>query len=76
MIDKARFIRFASLGAAAASVLVYLMFWGPGVFGYGTSLLWGSYSKDQAVQAFLQHHRAAGFEDDSPQVGSAGHRDV
>src|SRR5580693_2272502 len=52
VIDKARFIRFASLGAAAASVLVYLMFWGPGVFGYGTSLLWGSYSKDQAAKPF------------------------
>src|SRR5580698_4766395 len=52
VIDKARFIRFASLGAAAASVLVYLMFWGPGVFGYGTSLLWGSYSKDQPIKPF------------------------
>jgi hypothetical protein len=49
LIDKGRFIRFASLGAAAASVLVYLMFWGPGVFGYGTSLLWGSYSKSEAI---------------------------
>src|SRR5580658_9651082 len=52
VIEKARFIRFASLGAAAASVLVYLMFWGPGVFGYGTALLWGSYSKDQASKPF------------------------
>src|SRR5580692_1441624 len=52
VIEKGRFIRFASLGAAAASVLVYLMFWGPGVFGYGTSLLWGSYSKDQAAKPF------------------------
>src|SRR3984885_5569222 len=47
VIDKARFIRFASRGAAAATVLVYLMFWGPGFFGYGPALLWGSYSKDQ-----------------------------
>ncbi len=52
VIDRARFIRFASLGAAAASVLVYLMFWGPGVFGYGTALLWGSYSKDGLVKPF------------------------
>src|SRR6202167_3409108 len=55
VIEKSRFIRFASLGAAAASVLVYLMFWGPGVFGYGTSLLWGSYSKDQAVRPGLSN---------------------
>src|ERR1019366_1816610 len=52
VIDKARFIRFASLGAAAASLLVYLMFWGPGVMGYGTALLWGSYSKDTPVKPF------------------------
>src|SRR5580704_18191380 len=52
LIDKNLFIRFAGLGAAAASVLVCLMFWGPGVFGYGTSLLWGSYSKDQPVKPF------------------------
>src|SRR5580700_10444177 len=52
LITKNVFIRFASLGAAAASVLVWLMFWGPGVFGYGTSLLWGSYPKDQASKPF------------------------
>ena len=52
IIDKNRFVRFASLGAAAASVLVYLVFWGPGIFGYGTALLWGSYSKDSPVKAF------------------------
>ncbi len=52
VIHNSRFIRFASLGAAAASVLVWLMFWGPGVFGYGTSLLWGSYPKDQASKPF------------------------
>src|ERR1700733_6481879 len=52
LIDKNLFIRFAGLGAAAASVLVWLMFWGPGVFGYGTSLLWGSYSKDQPIKPF------------------------
>ena len=33
-------------------MLVWLMFWGPGVFGYGTSLLWGSYSKDQPIKPF------------------------
>src|ERR1700722_7970600 len=52
IVDKARFIRFASLGAAAASVLVYLMLWGPGVLGYGTALLWGSYSKDAPIKPF------------------------
>src|SRR5579862_1916082 len=52
LIDKNLFIRFASLGAVAASVLVWLMFWGPGVFGYGASLLWGSYSKDQPVKPY------------------------
>ena len=46
VIAKKRFVRFASIAAAAASVLAYLVFWGPGVFGYGTQLLWGSYSKD------------------------------
>ena len=52
VVQKGRFIQFASLGAAAASVLVWLMFWGPGVFGYGTSLLWGSYPKDTASKSF------------------------
>ncbi len=52
VIDTSRFIRFAGLGAAAASVLVCLVFWGPGVFGYGASLLWGSYSKDTPLQPF------------------------
>ena len=33
------------------------MFWGPGVFGYGTALLWGSYSKDQPIEGVLQHRR-------------------
>ena len=74
LINKNRFIRFASLGAVAASVLVWLMFWGPGVFGYGASLLWGSYSKDQPVKPFYSITVAAGFEDDPPQVRSADHR--
>ena len=52
VIESGRIIRFASLAAAAASVLVWLMFWGPGVFGYGTALLWGSYPKDSTVKPF------------------------
>ena len=28
------------------------MFWGPGVFGYGTALLWGSYPKDQNSKSY------------------------
>ena len=52
VIAKSRFIRFASIAAASASVLVYLMFWGPGVLHYGTALLWGSYSKDTLVKPF------------------------
>ena len=51
VIESGRFIRFASIAAAAASVLVYLMFWGPGVLGTGTALLWGSYPKDAASKA-------------------------
>ena len=47
VIENGRIIRFASLAAAAASVLVWLMFWGPGVFGYGTALFWGSFPKEQ-----------------------------
>lgn len=45
VIEQRRFIGFASAGAAAAGVLAWLIFWGPGVLGYGTSLLWGKYSK-------------------------------
>ncbi|HVW85572.1 MAG TPA: hypothetical protein VHB50_12870, partial [Bryobacteraceae bacterium] len=47
VIGNGRIIQFASLAAAAASVLLWLMFWGPGVLGTGTALLWGSYPKDQ-----------------------------
>jgi len=39
---------FASVATIAAGVLVWLMFWGPGVLGNGTQLLWGSYPKDSA----------------------------
>ena len=28
------------------------MFWGPGILGYGTALLWGSYSKDSPTKAY------------------------
>src|SRR5665213_297272 len=46
VVDNGRIIRFASLAAASASVLIWLMFWGPGILGSGTALLWGSYPKD------------------------------
>lgn len=46
VIAKSRFVRFASLAAGAATVLIYLVFVGPGFFGYGTQLLWGSYGHD------------------------------
>ena len=46
VVDNGRIIRFASLAAASASVLIWLMFWGPGVLGNGTALLWGSYPKN------------------------------
>src|SRR5579862_4523225 len=52
VIEQRRFIQFGSIAAAAAGVLVWLMFWGPGVFGYGTALLWGSYPKDQNSRSF------------------------
>src|SRR6185437_3863286 len=48
VVENRVIIRFISLAAAAASVLVWLMFWGPGVLGYGTSLLWGSLPKEQS----------------------------
>src|SRR5579883_2443877 len=48
VVENGVIIRFVSVAAAAASALVWLMFWGPGVFGYGTSLLWGSLPKEQS----------------------------
>ena len=71
--QESRFIRFASLGAAAASVLVWLMFWGPGVFGYGTALLWGSYSKDQPVKPFYSITVQPGSKTIRRKIGSADH---
>ena len=48
VVDNGRIIRFASLAAASASVLIWLMVWGPGILGNGTALLWGSYPKNSA----------------------------
>ena len=48
VVDNATIFRFASLAAVAASILIWLLFWGPGVFGTGAALLWGSYPKDSA----------------------------
>jgi len=47
VIEQKRFIRFGSIGAVAAALLVYLIFFPPGgLFGTGAQLLWGSYPKD------------------------------
>ena len=64
-----RIIRFASLAAASASVLIWLMFWGPGVFGYGTGAALGQLS-ERSSQTVLQHFRAARLENHPPQDGS------
>src|ERR1700676_2333971 len=40
-------VSFASAGAAALAILLWLGLAGPGYLGYGTSLLWGGYSKDE-----------------------------
>ncbi|HXJ41751.1 MAG TPA: hypothetical protein VNH18_20915, partial [Bryobacteraceae bacterium] len=48
MFESRLIVRFASVATVAAGVLVWLMFWGPGVLGNGTQLLWGSYPKDSA----------------------------
>ncbi len=52
IIAGGRLIRFGSLAAAAAGLLLWLVFWGPGVMGYGTSLLWGSYANSAAAKPF------------------------
>ncbi|NDJ11735.1 MAG: hypothetical protein EBY17_11170, partial [Acidobacteriia bacterium] len=48
VVTSSLIFRFASGAAVAAGVLAWLMFWGPGVMGHGTQLLWGSYPKDAA----------------------------
>ena len=48
VVDNARIFRFASFAAVAASILIWLLFWEPGVLGTGAALLWGSYPKDSA----------------------------
>jgi hypothetical protein len=62
IIDKARFIRFASLGAAARCSRLR----------HCAAL--GQLFKGHTDQTFLQHRRAAGFEDHPPQVGSDNQR--
>ena len=46
VVHKGRIASFASLGAAAVMVLVWLGVSGPGFLGYGTSLLWGGLPKE------------------------------
>src|SRR6185437_13279715 len=46
IVESKRLIAFA---ATALGVLAWLMFWGPGVFGYGTQVLWGSVPKNSAA---------------------------
>ncbi|MDE3197302.1 MAG: hypothetical protein KGN84_13210, partial [Acidobacteriota bacterium] len=45
VIASTKIISFGSIAAAAAGLLLWLMFWGPGVLGNGTQLLWGSYPR-------------------------------
>src|SRR5580704_1693726 len=45
IVEQRRLIGFAAIAATAFGVLGWLMFWGPGVFGYGTQVLWGSLPK-------------------------------
>ena len=49
-VEQRHILGFAAFGAAAAGVLAWLMFWGPGVFGYGAQVLWGSLPRDAAQQ--------------------------
>src|SRR5215472_10402048 len=44
---KKRILSFASAGAVALAVLVWLGSSGPGFLGYGTSLLWGAIPRSQ-----------------------------
>ena len=73
VVDNRRIISFATLAAGAAGLLMWLMFWGPGIFGYGTALLWGSTPKEQ-LKAFLQHECRTGIEDHPAQERSRRHR--
>src|SRR5580704_17063262 len=49
IVEQRRLIGFAAIAATAFGVLAWLMFWGPGVFGYGTQVLWGSLPKNTAT---------------------------
>jgi hypothetical protein len=51
VIDNGRIVRFASVATVAAGILVWLLFWGPGVLGTGAALLWGSYPKTAGGKA-------------------------
>src|ERR1043166_4081230 len=44
---KSWLLSFASAGAAALAVLLWLGMAGPGYLGYGTSLLWAGYTHDE-----------------------------
>ncbi len=47
MAPKSWIVSFASAGAAAVAILLWLGLAGPGYLGYGTSLLWGGYTHDE-----------------------------
>jgi len=49
VVEPRRLFGFAAVAATALGVLAWLMFWGPGVFGYGTQVLWGSLPKTTAT---------------------------
>ncbi len=46
VVETRRIVSFASIGAVAGVVLLWLIVSGPGFLGYGTSLLWGAYPKE------------------------------
>src|SRR5580704_13779038 len=49
IVEQRRLIGFTAIAATAFGILAWLMFWGPGVFGYGTQVLWGSLPKGSAT---------------------------
>ncbi len=56
IVEQRRLIGFAAIAATAFGVLAWLMFWGPGVFGYGTQVLWGSFAEEYGNGGHLQRY--------------------
>ena len=46
VVETRSIVSFASVGAVAGVVLLWLIISGPGFLGYGTSLLWGAFPKE------------------------------